>query len=118
MKNLGEQIEKVMNGLDQSQDILEEMAYELLNAVDHVRMHNDELNQLVDMILEAESAEVTEESIQALKITVGKISRAMNELVQFVHKNEEASSEQRKYVEEAKQVVDFLRCSIDWDKLL
>lgn len=118
MKTLGEQITKVINGLDHSQDVLEEMAFELLNEVDHVRTHNDELNQLVDMMLEAESDEATEEAIQALKITVGKISRAMDGLLQFVHKNEEASAEQRKYVEEAKQVVDFLGCSIDLDRIL
>ena len=118
MKNLGERIEKVINDLDKSQDSLEEMAFNLLNTVDSVRKHNEELRNLVGMVLEAESAEVTEEAIQVLKIKVDKISAAMDELVQFVHKNEEASSEQRKYVEEAKQVIDFLGCSFGGDNLL
>ncbi len=115
MKNVIEQAENIICELDKSQDELEEMAFELLNAVDHVRKHNSEMHQLLELILETESEEVTESAIRGLAATVGKVSKAMNNLENFVHRNEEACSEQRKNVEEAKQVLDFLRCAFDWD---
>lgn len=118
MKNLAEQVGNVIDGLDQSQNTVEEMAFILLNSVDHVKKHNEELKWLVDLISEADSEEATEEVIQAIKIISKKISRAMDRLVENVYKNEEAAMEQRKYVEEAKQVVDFLQCSMEWDKVL
>lgn len=117
MKNIAEQVGVIIDNLDKSQDQLEEMAFELLNAVDHVRKHNEEMSNTLDLILETDSEEVTEAAICALKVSVAKISRAIEQLEVFVHKNEEASSERRKYVEEAKQAVDFLRCSIDWDNM-
>ncbi len=115
MKNIAEQAEKIMNDLDKSQDELEEMAFELLNAVDHVRKHNSEMHNMLELIMENDSEEVTESAIQGLNVSVGKVARAMETLEKLVHKNEEVCSEQRKNVEEAKQTIDFLRCTYDWD---
>ena len=104
-----------MNELDRSQDELEEMAFNLLNAVDHVKTHNEEMRSALELILETESEEVTEAAIRGLNVTVGRVSRAMAGLEVLVHQNEEVCSGQRKSVEEAKQAVDFLRCTYDWD---
>ena len=117
MKEVAVQAEKIICDLDKSQDQLEEMAFELLNAVDHVRTHNVEMYSMLEVIVNAESVkeEEVQEAIQGLIVTVGRIARAMNKLEGLVHKNEEVCAEQRKSVEEAKQVVDFLRFTHDWD---
>lgn len=115
MNNIAEQVEKIMNGLDRSQDELEEMAFELLNAVDHVRTHNEELRLILETVSETESEGVTEATICGINETMAKVLRAMSQLEVLVHQNEEVCSEQRKNVEEAKQAVDFLRCTYDWN---
>ena len=115
MKNVAEQTEKIMNALDKSQDELEEMAFELLNMVDHVRKHNEEMRFILELVSETDSEEVTEAAIRGMNATMARVLRAMCQLETLVRKNEEACSEQRKNVEEAKQVVDFLRCTYDWD---
>ena len=55
MENIAKQVETIMNGLDKSQDELEEMAFNLLNAVDHVKTHNEEMRSALELILETES---------------------------------------------------------------
>lgn len=108
MKDIAGQAEKIMMGLDRSQDELEEMAFELLNAVDHVRKHNDELFDVMERVLEEDSKKSLEVAMQELHGNAVKIERAMSALETLVHKNEEVCSEQRKNIEEAKQAVDFL----------
>ena len=115
MENIARQVEKIMNDLDRSQDELEEMAFNLLNAVDHVRTHNEEIRSILERFLETESEEMTMAVIQELSATEARVLRAMVSLESLIHKNEEVCSEQRKNVEEAKQAVDFLRCTYDWN---
>lgn len=112
MENIANQVERIMDDLDRSQDELEEMAFNLLNAVDHVRTHNEEMRSILEFILETEE-EVAMEAIQKLQAVEGRVSRAMAVLESLIHKNEEVCSGQRKSVEEAKQAVDFLRCACD-----
>ena len=113
MKNIANQVERIMNNLDRSQDELEEMAFNLLNAVDHVRTHNEQMRSILEFILETEAEEVAMKAIRELQVTEGRVSRAMASLERLIHKNEEICSGQRKNVEEAKQAVDFLRCACD-----
>ncbi len=115
MKNFAEQADKIINGFDRSQEELEEMAFDLLNAVDHVRKHNEEMCAILEMVSETDSKDVTEATIHGMNATLARIGRAMSQLEVLVHQNEEICSEQRKNVEEAKQAVDFLRCTYDWD---
>lgn len=113
MQNIANQVERIMDNLDRSQDELEEMAFNLLNAVDHVRTHNEEMRSILKFILETEAEEVVMEAIRKLQIADGRVSRAMTALESLIHKNEEVCSGQRKSVEEAKQAIDFLRCACD-----
>ena len=113
MENIAKQVERIMNELDRSQDELEEMAFNLLNAVDHVGTHNEEMCSALELILETESETVTKSVIQELNVTAGRLTRALAGLEILIHKNEEVCSGQRKNVEEAKQAVDFLRCTYD-----
>ena len=108
MENIAKQVETIMNGLDKSQDELEEMAFNLLNAVDHVRTHNEEMCSAIGLILEAEAETVTKSAIEELNVTAGRLTRALAGLETLIRKNEEVCSRQRKKVEEAEQAVDFL----------
>lgn len=117
MKNIAEEAEKIIDDLDRSQGELEEMAYELLNALDHVKKHNGELHRTLELIVPEGSEKVTGEAIENLNVDLAKLTRAIEVLESLVHKNEEMCAEQQKNVEEAKQAVDFLRCTYDWDKL-
>ena len=109
MENIAKQVEKIMDDLDGSQDELEEMAFNLLNAVDHVKTHNEEMRSILVRIKETVIEGVPMEVLQELVATEAKVSRAMAGLEGLIHKNEEICSGQRKNVEEAKQAVDFLR---------
>ncbi len=110
MKTLSGRVEKIIDILDESQDRLEEMAYELLNDVDIVKNYNEEMFKLIYLIEKAGSAEERKEAFQRLKDYTVEASGAMATLVDFVHKNEEISSQQHKYVEEVRQAFDFLQC--------
>ena len=114
MENIARQVEKIMDNLECSQDGLEEMAFNLLNAVDHVRTHNEEMCSALEFMLKAEAETVAKSDIYELEVIAGRVTRALAALEILIHKNEEICSGQRKNIEEAEQAVDFLRCTYDW----
>ena len=115
MKDIAERTEMIMCNLDKSQDGLEEMAFELLNAVDHVRTHKEELHAALEVLSEIVVDEEMAKVAESLNFTIARVSRALTTLESLVHKNEEVCAEQRKSIEEAKQAIDFLHCTYDWD---
>ena len=113
MKNLTGQIERIVDVLGESQDKLEEIAFELLNDVDTVKNKNEEIYRLIDSIEDAQSENERKKIMQSLKNHMVEASGAMEILLKFVHINEQLSEQQRIYIEEARQIFDFLQFFTD-----
>ncbi len=112
MERIAGKVEEMIDVLDDSQDRLEEMAYELLNDVDIVKNYNEEMFRLIHLLEMAETPQRRTEVFQQLKNYTVEASGAIETLVNFVHKNEEISSEQHQHIEEVRQAFDFLHCFI------
>ena len=112
MERIAGEVEKMIDVLDDSQDRLEEMAYELLNDVDMVKNYNEEIFRLIHLLELAETPNERKEVFQQLKNYTVEASSAIETLVNFVHKNEEISSKQHQHIEEVRQAFDFLQCFI------
>ena len=112
MERIAGKVEAMIDVLDDSQERVEEMAYELLNDVDIVKHYNEEMFRLIHLLEIAETQQKRADVIQQLKNYTVEASGAIETLVKFVHKNEEISSEQHQHIEEVRQAFDFLHCFI------
>lgn len=113
MKEMRRKVQVTIETLGESQDKLEEIAYEMLNLSDIIRNNSLETKEMIEQLFLADSMEKRKEAAQFVKGSLDKVIEASEELSYYVHLNEEHFAIQRECIEEAKQMCDFIHCFLD-----
>ena len=113
MRELRRKVQGTIEALGESQDRLEEIAYELLNLSDRIRNESREAKYGIEQLLNADSREEKEMAVKKLEYYLDKVIGTSEQMSYFVHQNEEYFAIQREHIEEAKQMCDFIHCFLD-----
>ncbi len=107
-KNIMTRVVDILVQLDNSQDTLECVAFEILNSSDSIM--NSAL-KLAEAVKESENTLMDETAKQAIlnvKDCLKELSAHIENMSRSAHQNEESFAEQRESIEEIKQVIDYL----------
>lgn len=113
MKEMSRKVQETIETLGESQDKLEEIAYEMLNLSDIIKNNALETKAMIEKLFLADSIEERKEAAEFVKGSLDRVIEASEELSYSVHLNEEHFAIQRECIEEAKQMCDFIHCFLD-----
>lgn len=113
MKEMRQKVQDTIETLGESQDKLEEIAYEMLNLSDIIRNDSQEAKKEIEQLATVDSIKEKEIAIEDMIIHLDKVIKVTEQMSYFVHQNEEYYSIQRECIEEAKQMCDFIHCFLD-----
>lgn len=113
MKEMRHKVQETIETLGESQDKLEEVAYEMLNLSDIIRNDAKEIKREIEQLLAVKSMEEKEQAAKNIALYLNKVMGASEQMSYFVHQNEEYFSIQKECIEEAKQMCDFIHCFLD-----